>query len=432
MTLFKYYHNRVFIAFSIFSIVLSSLSGYAFFIAIHKIDDQFRQEFLTQFQDKLTQRYQIDGSILISDSIFSIQTLRSDKDTIPAQLGAMNIGYAEITEGKLHVIKGSLFDRVKQQDFDYYLVHESQDSHAINKNIDKIFLAIGLVALSVSLIGITIGRILSRQITSPVRALQQQIRSTDPRKITQTPLKLNDEFGEISEAYSETLARIHQAFEREKRFSAYASHELRTPVTIIKSSLNLWQTCDSLSNKTHAEHIKHKAIRRVEVATTMMTEVIQTFLMLSSRVDKPQEFEEIDFKAVLMQVLLKYQNSENYSQIKVKKNLKHSPFLHAHRHIVTVILSTLLRNSFEYCAGEIALNLQAEHLEISNDIDELRVTQAEHFGFGLEIVHQLCEQLGWTASTEHKQPSSFVVRINFWNINEGNNKMNTNIKSTYL
>ena len=418
MTLFKYYHNRVFMAFSVFAIVLSSLSGYAFFIAIHKIDDQFRQEFLVQFQDKLIERYQANGSLLASDSIFSIETLRSDQDTIPSQLASMKTGYAEITEGELHVIKGSLSDNISQQSFDYYLVHDSKSSHAINKNTDKIFLAIGLVALFVSLIGISIGRILSRQITSPVRALQQQIRSTDPSQITQTPLKLNDEFGEISEAYSETLARIHQAFEREKRFSAYASHELRTPVTIIKSSLNLWQTCDELKDQPHAERIKRKAMKRIEVATTMMTEVIQTFLMLSSRAEKSQEFEEINFKAVLMQVLLKYQNSDNYSQIKVDKDLPHSPMLHAHRHIVTVILSTLLRNSFEYCAGNIAICLQADHLEISNDIDELRITQAEHFGFGLEIVHQLCEQLGWTASTEHKQPSSFIVRINFGDTTE--------------
>lgn len=413
MTLFKYYHNRIFMAFSIFAIVLSSLSGYAFFIAINKIDDQLRQEFLTQFQDKLTQRYQTNSSLLTGDSIFSIKTLRSDKDPIPAQLATMNIGYAEITEGKLHVIKGTLFDSISQQDFNYYLVHESQDSHAINKNIDKIFLAIGLVALFVSLIGITIGRILSRQITSPVRALQQQIRSTDPSQITQIPLKLNDEFGEISEAYSETLARIRQAFEREKRFSAYASHELRTPVTIIKSSLNLWQTCNRLEDQTHAERIKLKTIHRIEVATTMMTEVIQTFLMLSNRAEKSQEFEEINFKQVLLHVVKKYQHSDSYSQVKVTKDCVHAPILHAHRHIVTVILSTLLRNSFEYCAGNISINLQEHYLEISNDIDELKIAQSEHFGFGLEIVHQLCNQLSWQANTEQTQASSFVVRIDF-------------------
>ena len=295
------------------------------------------------------------------------------------------------------------------------MVHDSINSHAINKNIDKIFLAIGLVALFVSIIGITVGRILSRQITAPVRALQRQIRSTDPSKITQTPLALNDEFGEISTAYSETLERIRQAFEREKRFSAYASHELRTPVTIIKSSLNLWQTCDNIEDQAQADKIKRKAVKRIDVASHMMEEVIQTFLMLSSRSSKSQESELIDFKLLLLQVLEKYKNSNNYNQIQVKQELIHTPMLYAHRHVVTVILSTLLRNSFEYCAGHITINLQENHLQISNDIDELRIAQAEHFGFGLEIVHQLCQQLGWTASTEQKQPSTFVVKIDFGN-----------------
>ncbi|WP_027858459.1 histidine kinase dimerization/phospho-acceptor domain-containing protein [Marinobacterium jannaschii] len=139
-----------------------------------------------------------------------------------------------------------------------------------------------------------IGLLLARQIARLVQALQRQIRATDPNDIAYEPPHRADEFGEVSQAYSETLERIRSAFEREKRFSGYASHELRTPVAIIKSSLNLWQNCQVVDNSDLVKQKRHAAVQRIAIAFVQMEEVIETFLLLSRSRPEDQDLALID------------------------------------------------------------------------------------------------------------------------------------------
>jgi heavy metal sensor kinase len=44
-----------------------------------------------------------------------------------------------------------------------------------------------------------------------------------------------DEFGRLATVFNDTLARLHDAFDRLRRFTADASHELRTPLTAMRS-----------------------------------------------------------------------------------------------------------------------------------------------------------------------------------------------------
>jgi signal transduction histidine kinase len=51
--------------------------------------------------------------------------------------------------------------------------------------------------------------------------------------------KANDEIGRLGNTLNEMLARLEQAFERERTFVSDASHELRTPLAVLKTELEL-------------------------------------------------------------------------------------------------------------------------------------------------------------------------------------------------
>jgi heavy metal sensor kinase len=44
-----------------------------------------------------------------------------------------------------------------------------------------------------------------------------------------------DEFGRLATVFNDTLSRLHDSFDRLRRFTADASHELRTPLTAVRS-----------------------------------------------------------------------------------------------------------------------------------------------------------------------------------------------------
>jgi heavy metal sensor kinase len=53
------------------------------------------------------------------------------------------------------------------------------------------------------------------------------------------PVSGRDEFSELSYSINAMLARLEEAFDRQRRFTADASHELRTPLSIIKANTSL-------------------------------------------------------------------------------------------------------------------------------------------------------------------------------------------------
>ena len=53
------------------------------------------------------------------------------------------------------------------------------------------------------------------------------------------PVSGRDEFSELSSSINAMLARLEEAFDRQRRFTADASHELRTPLSIIKANTSL-------------------------------------------------------------------------------------------------------------------------------------------------------------------------------------------------
>lgn len=53
------------------------------------------------------------------------------------------------------------------------------------------------------------------------------------------PVSGHDEFSELSSSFNAMLARLEEAFERQRRFTADASHELRTPLSIIKANTSM-------------------------------------------------------------------------------------------------------------------------------------------------------------------------------------------------
>src|SRR5258707_1911847 len=102
------------------------------------------------------------------------------------------------------------------------------------------FLAIwlfhGTLALLVAAIG---GYWLAGKALRPVKmitSMANEISATDLRR--RLHLRRRDEFGQLAATFDQMLARLEAAFKRQAQFTADASHELRTPPTIIDLETN--------------------------------------------------------------------------------------------------------------------------------------------------------------------------------------------------
>ena len=93
------------------------------------------------------------------------------------------------------------------------------------------------------------GYFISCRILRPIRTMTQAARSLEVtdlgRRIAVPPVK--DELAELAETFNHMLDRIQVGFEQQRRFVSDASHELRTPVTVIRGysdMLRRWGASD--------------------------------------------------------------------------------------------------------------------------------------------------------------------------------------------
>jgi heavy metal sensor kinase len=86
-------------------------------------------------------------------------------------------------------------------------------------------------------LAIAAGYFLAGRVLSPVGAMADKARQITADSLGERLPVGNpqDEFGRLATVFNDTLSRLHDSFDRLRRFTSDASHELRTPLTAIRS-----------------------------------------------------------------------------------------------------------------------------------------------------------------------------------------------------
>ena len=124
--------------------------------------------------------------------------------------------------------------------------------------------------------GVLSGRFAARRIVDPIgkiAAAAARIRFGDPNDHVTKP-GTQDELDSLSDTLNATFDRLRATFETERRFTADASHELRTPIAIIKSQAEV-----ALRRPREPQEYRDTladiltAIRRIEGVTDSLLEL---------------------------------------------------------------------------------------------------------------------------------------------------------------
>jgi two-component system OmpR family sensor kinase len=108
--------------------------------------------------------------------------------------------------------------------------------HAQQEMLEQIRVAFTwLIPLGVLLAGCG-GYFLARRSLAPVAAMGQQAQLIGAANLHERleVRNANDELGRLARTFNELLDRLDRSFERQRRFISDASHELRTPVSILR------------------------------------------------------------------------------------------------------------------------------------------------------------------------------------------------------
>jgi len=98
---------------------------------------------------------------------------------------------------------------------------------------------VGLVVIPLSVLG---GRALAQRALRPIGDLVQAIRGLDPDRREgrmQLPEGVVEEVSVLSRAFNTLLGRLEESVQRMRRFTADASHEIRNPLSVLRTGLEI-------------------------------------------------------------------------------------------------------------------------------------------------------------------------------------------------
>jgi signal transduction histidine kinase len=120
-------------------------------------------------------------------------------------------------------------------------------------DVDSAVRAAGAVGLAMLLLGSILAWRLANRVVSPVTALTRTARSISETDFGgRIEVTDRDEVGELAATFNEMLDRLEQSFESQRHFIDDASHELKTPLTIIRGHLELLEDDPDAQQETLA------------------------------------------------------------------------------------------------------------------------------------------------------------------------------------
>ncbi len=209
------------------------------------------------------------------------------------------------------------------------------------------------------------------------------------------------EFDELNAALAKMSDKIHSDYISLKTFSENASHEIQTPLAIIKSKLEILIQSKDLSPE------QAKLIREVNESTNRLSKLNQALILLT-RIGNLQftETKTIRINELVEGKLDHFEELLLLKQIQVSKELNESPAVQMNPVLADVLITNLIGNAIKHNVknGQLHIKTTRQGLIICNTGESLKTPPAQLFdrfrkenpssdslGLGLAIVKQICD-----------------------------------------
>jgi heavy metal sensor kinase len=233
-----------------------------------------------------------------------------------------------------------------------------------------------MFAPALLLVAAAVGHWLSRRALAPVDVLVRTAREVSGTNLGGRLQALNtgDELQRLCDTLNEMLDRIESAFRRVTQFTADASHELRTPVSLIRTEAEL------ALRRSRAENEYRDSLQHILLEAERTTTLIEQLLSLA-RADSGREtlyMQSVDLSETLHSVV------DSWKQVAAIRDLNFAANIDDSNAVVTGdetllrrLIDILLDNAFKYTPPPGTVSLGLEHR------DEVAIITVRDSGVGI-------------------------------------------------
>ena len=281
-----------------------------------------------------------------------------------------------------------------------------------NDLIRSILLITSITILSILLVSLIINRILLKRLWKPFYNSLEIVKrfKVDESREMVFPANQVDEFTFMDQTLQKATRRAKQDYLVLKEFTENASHEMQTPLAIIRSKLDLFLQKEDLSED------QSRTLQSAYVAVERLSKMNQSLLLLA-KIGNNQfsATSAVNFKQRLEEKIEAFHELWQGQNITVTTSLENATIT-MNQELADILLNSLLSNASKhnYPGGSIRIELTDKQLRITNTSQHGNLDSPHLFsrfykqdgkgsGLGLSIIKQICDVSGLAIAYSYRQ-----------------------------
>lgn len=284
-----------------------------------------------------------------------------------------------------------------------YIVSTYVSSTEISHLIIKVFISEAVILALLLFAIVVLNKKSSQALWKPFFNTLQQVNSYDiiRNQFLHLPAETGTvEFDQLNNVVGELVGKVNTAYHNQKQFVENASHEMQTPLAIIRSKLELLSNQIGLTQKAASQ------LADITEANDRLSQMNRTLLLLT-KIENNQfpDIQTIHFSELLRRNTNALMAHYDDHFPRLTQQITDGVMLQANRSLLEILVHNLINNAVEHNIpqGFIAIMLTPVKLVIENTglpldqpAEELfeRFKKGSHFtkttGLGLALVKQIC------------------------------------------
>lgn len=347
--------------------------------------------------------------------------------------GELQPGVSMIKVDDNHIIKDSVYEVIRPNKYEqamekdrfrglisYVTINGEPYQLTIETNIeesDETFIAVATVTLFFFILLILGFIILNRRIAKktwkPFYQILDSLKSFELSKDHKIDLPNSEiqEFQALNESIQHLVGKNVTAYQLQKSFTENASHELQTPIALLKAKVDLL-----IQEKEVTPEIS-EIIGGINAPLTRLSRINKNLLLLA-KVENHQytDQKELKINEVINSSLILFEDYISDKKLKISINIQNKITINANAFLLETLIHNVLSNAIRHTdvGGEIKIQIENMTLLISNtglnQLDDKHLfrrfanTSKDKVssGLGLAIVMEICNKCNWKIDYQFK------------------------------
>lgn len=289
-----------------------------------------------------------------------------------------------------------------------------------------------LITIAVTIVSAAIAYFVSGQALKPLRKLSQQAEKIDQDSISD--IRLNEdtvkEFRQLSVSVKLMLDRLSESFATQRQFSGNAAHELRTPLAIMQTKLELFAAEHKNMEGDTAELVRSQAEQ-----LDRLSKLVHTLLEMSNLSSAPRS-DRIELAPLVEEIITDLTPLASQNDITMEQDCDNVVITGSDALIYRLVFN-LIENAVKYNrrGGSVSVSVHKENnyvvVRVSDTgcgipeeyresifqpffrVDKSRSRQMGGVGLGLALVHEIVVLHGGSVRAEpgNKSGTVFIVTL---------------------